>query len=140
MQQVTRVNNEQQEQARQLGLLPATTNPKLRWLLAAPLVLAVAGGLWGWLGYEPGTGMLYKTAPAKRMDLAVTVTATGKVSPKDKVELSSELSGIIDDVFVDYNDRVSEGQKLAQLDTSKISATVLQRKSSLRSAQAQVKT
>src|SRR5690606_14946365 len=103
----------------------------------ALLVLAVAGGLW-WLGYEPETGMLYKTAPAKRMDLAVPVTATGKVSPKDKVELSSELSGIIEEVFVDYNDRVSEGQKLAQLDTSKIGATVLQRKSSLRSAQAQV--
>lgn len=140
MQQVTRVNNEQQEQARQLGLLLTTVNPKLRWLLAALVLLAVAGGLWWWLGYQPETSMLYKTAPAKRMDLAVTVTATGKVSPKDKVELSSELSGIIDDVFVDYNDRVSEGQKLAQLDTSKISATVLQRKSSLRSAQAQVKT
>lgn len=139
MQQVTRVNNEQQEQARQLGLLQATANPKLRWLLAA-LLLAGAGGLWWWLGYQPETGMMYKTAPAKRMDLAVTVTATGKVSPKDKVELSSELSGIIEEVFVDYNDRVSEGQKLAQLDTSKISATVLQRKSSLRSAQAQVKT
>src|SRR5690606_17135942 len=107
MQQVIRVNNEQQEQARQLGLLQATANPKLRWLLAA-LLLAVAGGLWWWLGYQPETSMLYKTAPAKRMDLAVTVTATGKVSPKDKMEISSELSGFIDMVFVDYNDRVCE--------------------------------
>src|SRR5690606_24345431 len=131
MQQVIRVNNEQQERARQLGLLLTTVNPKLRWLLAALVLLAVAGGLWWWLGYQPETSMLYKTARGKRRDLAVTGTATGKVSPKDNVELSSELSGMIEEVFVDYNDRVSAGQKLAQLDTRTIGATVLQRKTSL---------
>src|SRR5690554_700211 len=73
------------------------------------------------------------------MDLALTVSATGNVTPKDQVEVSSELSGILEDVFVDYNDKVTVGQKLAQLDISKLKATLLQRKSSLRSAQAQVK-
>src|SRR5690554_6248556 len=69
----------------------------------------------------------------------LTVSATGTVTPKDQVEVSSELSGILEDVYVDFNDKVTVGQKLAQLDTSKLNATLLQRKSSLRSAKAQVK-
>ena len=134
------MNNEQQALAEQLGLLPPKSHHSLRWIGLGLLLVLLAGAAYWWLGRSEPTPLMYKTAPAKRMHLAVTVTATGKISPKDQVELSSELSGIVTDVFVDYNDRIRAGQKLAQLDTSKLNATVLQKKSSLRSAQAQVKT
>lgn len=134
------MNNEQQAKAKLLGLIPEKTHSRVVWIVLALLIAVSAAGIWWYLESKKDIPMVYKTAPVKRMDLALTVSATGKVSPKDQVEVSSELSGILEDVFVDYNDHVKAGQKLAQLDTSKLSATVLQRKSILRSSQAQVKT
>jgi len=52
--------------------------------------------------------------------------------------VSSELSGIIESVKVDYNDAVKAGQVLAELDTDKLSAQVLQSEAALAAAQAMV--
>ena len=52
------------------------------------------------------------------------MTATGTVEPTNQVEISSELSGIVRQVLVDYNDRVTAGQVLARLDTDKLQAEV----------------
>lgn len=133
------MNNEQQAKAQALGLVMETVPKHKKWLIGGVLLLVIAAILWAWLGGKNEAEMIYKTAPVTRMDLALTVSATGSITPKDQVEVSSELSGIVEDVFVDYNDKVKIGQKLAQLDTSKLKAQLLQRKSSLRSAQAQVK-
>lgn len=133
------MNNEQQEKVKELGLIATGQFSRKMWLGIIVLVLLIVGVGWYWLGTSKEVEMRYKTAPVKRMDLALTVSATGNVTPKDQVEVSSELSGILEDVYVDFNDKVTVGQKLAQLDTSKLNATLLQRKSSLRSAKAQVK-
>lgn len=68
----------------------------------------------------------------------MTVTATGNLQPINKVDVGSELSGIIKSVNADYNDHVKIGQILAQLDTSKLSAQVLQSRAALDSARAKV--
>ena len=133
------MNNEQQEKVKELGLIATGQFSRKMWLGIIVLVLLIVGVGWYWLGTSKEVEVRYKTAPVKRMDLALTVSATGNVTPKDQVEVSSELSGILEDVYVDFNDKVTVGQKLAQLDTSKLNATLLQRKSSLRSAKAQVK-
>lgn len=133
------MNNEQQQKAQALGLLVEGSKTSKIWLVL--IVLAIIAAVVGWwLSSNTEAKMVYKTSPVKRMDISLTVSATGSITPKDQVELSSELSGIVEEVFVDYNDKVVAGQKLAQLDTSKLSATVTQRKSILRSANAQVKT
>ena len=80
----------------------------------------------------------YTTEPARRGDLTVTVTATGTLEPTNQVDISSELSGIVRSVEVDYNDPVKVGQVLAQLDTTRLDAEVLQSKAALDSAQARV--
>jgi HlyD family secretion protein len=80
----------------------------------------------------------YTTEPARRGDLTVSVTATGTLEPTNQVDISSELSGIVRSVEVDYNDSVSIGQVLAQLDTTRLDAQVLQSKAALDSAQARV--
>ena len=59
----------------------------------------------------------YTTETTRRGDLTETVTATGTVQPTNKVEVSSELSGTVRRVLVDYNDHVTAGQVLAVLDT-----------------------
>ena len=80
----------------------------------------------------------YKTEEVRRGDLTVTVTATGTLQPTNQVEVGSELSGNIDEVLVDYNDRVKAGQVLARLDVSKLQAQVKQNQAALATAQAKV--
>lgn len=81
----------------------------------------------------------YLTAPAARGDLSVLVTATGSVQPTNEVDVSSELSGTIRSVLVDYNSPVKAGQALAELDTDKLKATVESSRAKLAAARARVK-
>jgi HlyD family secretion protein len=100
---------------------------RARWAKLA-LVLGIAAGvLAAWYLYAaPGSrgGPVYVTAPAAIGDLTVTVTATGSVQPTNKVDVSSELSGTIRSVLVDYNSAVRVGQTLAELDSDKLRATL----------------
>lgn len=80
----------------------------------------------------------YATAPVRRGDLTVTVAATGNLTPTNQVEVSSEQSGLVTQVFADNNDRVTQGQPLARLDTARLQDAILQARAGLASAQAQV--
>lgn len=82
----------------------------------------------------------YATQKVRRGDLQVTVSATGNLQPTNQVEVGSEQSGLITQVFVDNNDRVTQGQPLARLDTSRLQDAVTQAQAGLASAQAQVAT
>lgn len=64
-----------------------------------------------------------------------SVTATGTVEPIDQVEVGTQVSGIVDKIFVDFNSVVKRGQVLAELDKSTLKARLLQSKASLASAQ-----
>ena len=108
----------------------------LKWSAAA----AIAGlALWTALSLRAGSGdTRYATDEATRGNLVVTVTATGSVQPTNKVDISSELSGTVRKVNVDYNDAVVAGQILAMLDTDKLKATVDSSRAKLTSAKAKV--
>jgi HlyD family secretion protein len=82
----------------------------------------------------------YATQPAKRDDLTVTVAATGNLLPTNQVEVGSEQSGLIDQVYVDNNSKVVKGQPLARLDPSRLRDTIVQNQAALAAAQAQVAT
>lgn len=108
----------------------------LRWL---GLVAAI--GVIGWFAASLGTSssaIRYVTEPAARGSLIVTVTATGSVQPTTKVDISSELSGTVRKVNVDYNDSVTAGQVLAVLDTDKLKASADNSRAKRASAQAKV--
>jgi HlyD family secretion protein len=83
-------------------------------------------------------GPWYSTEPARIGTLVVKVSATGTLQPTNKVEVSSELSGIVTKVLVDENDRVTRGQMLAQLDLSKLKDAVTRSRAALAAAEAQV--
>lgn len=87
----------------------------------------------------PGEGG-YATETVRRGNLQVTVTATGNLQPTNEVQVGSEQSGLITQVFVDNNDRVTQGQPLARLDPSRLQDTVTQAQAAVASAQAQVAT
>lgn len=87
----------------------------LGWAGAA--VVAAAVGLWWMQEVEERSQVVYVTEAVSRGDLKVTVTATGTIEPTNLVEISSEQSGTMAEVLVDYNDTVTAGQVLARLDT-----------------------
>lgn len=107
------------------------------WLGAALAVLAVAALFFFRSGKE-ATGPTYATEPATVGTLVVKVSATGNLQPTNKVDVGSELSGIVEKVLVDDNDRVGKGQVLAVLDVSKLQDEVAKSRASLAAAEAQV--
>jgi HlyD family secretion protein len=83
-------------------------------------------------------GLQFKAAEVKRGDLAVRVTATGALEPVNQVDVGTEISGTIEAVEVDYNDRVAAGQVLARLDTDQLEARLRQAQAALALAEARV--
>lgn len=78
----------------------------------------------------------YVTAEIARGPLAITVSATGTLAPRDQVDVGSEVSGRIDALYADYNDRVKKGQTLARINTDQIRAQLAQAQATLAQARA----
>jgi len=73
----------------------------------------------------------YTTRAASKGDLTVTVSATGNLKPINQVDVGSEQSGLITNVYVDVNDRVTKGQILAILDPARLNDAVTQSRAQL---------
>ncbi len=80
----------------------------------------------------------YATQDVERGNLAVTVSATGKLAPTNQVDVGSELSGLVTAVYVEVNDRVTKGQALAVIDTARLDDAIAQSRAALGAAQATV--
>jgi len=111
---------------------------RLRRALAVLVILLLAGAALLWLLPGDKSAVRYETAQVERGDLTVTVTATGTLEPVNQVDVGSELSGIIDTVEVDFNDKVQRGQVLARLDTDRLQAQMLESRAALQSSEAKV--
>lgn len=112
---------------------------KRRWLWLAVVLILIAGT--GVLFIRSGKERAearYKTEPITIGTLVVKVSATGNLQPTNQVEVGSELSGIVEKVFVDVNDQVARGQELARLDLAKLRDAVARSRASLAAAEAQV--
>lgn len=80
----------------------------------------------------------YITEPVRRGALDLTVTATGSIRPTNIVQVGSEVSGRIDSIFVDVNDRVTKGQVIAIINTDIIDDQIRQARANLAAAHAAV--
>ncbi|WP_374943506.1 efflux RND transporter periplasmic adaptor subunit [Sphingomonas sp.] len=80
----------------------------------------------------------YSTQAARRGDLTVSVSATGKLAPTNQVTVGSQLSGLVTKVVVDVNDRVSAGQPLALIDPEQLDDQIRANTAALSANQAQV--
>lgn len=111
---------------------------KLSLILIVLLIVALTAAVIIWKTADKNDGVQYKNQEVKRGSLTVIVTATGTLRPTNKVEVGSELSGIIKSVEAEYNSRVKVGQILAKLDPSKLEAQVKQSRAALESAKGKV--
>lgn len=121
-----------------LGLGTARGRRGKGWLYAlAAAVLAAAGiGYWQLASSSPEVN--YVTAPATIGDITVQVSATGTLQPLIQVDISSELSGVVRSVAVEENQRVKQGEVLAELDTTRLSAQFERAEASVKAAEAKV--
>jgi len=107
---------------------------RTQWLWIGGGVLAALVGLWLIVGRAPA--QTYTSQPIVRADLAISVSATGTLQPRNEVDVGAEVSGKIDALYVDFNDRVRKGQKLARIDTLAFEATLAQSRATLAQAEA----
>ncbi|MCX6968164.1 MAG: efflux RND transporter periplasmic adaptor subunit [Verrucomicrobia bacterium] len=80
----------------------------------------------------------YQTVAVTRGDLTQSVTATGTLNPVINVQVGSQISGIIQKLFADYNSPVKAGQVVAQIDPATYSAVVMQAEGDLANARAEL--
>nr|WP_321452869.1 efflux RND transporter periplasmic adaptor subunit [uncultured Carboxylicivirga sp.] len=79
-----------------------------------------------------------ETGIVKRGTISSTVTATGTLEAITSVDVGTQVSGIIENIYVDFNSTVKEGQLLARIDTTNLAAAIEQSQASLDNAKAQM--
>ena len=75
------------------------------------------------------------SAPVTKLTLSTVISATGTLEPVDQVEVGTQVSGDIAEIFVDFNSKVKKGQVIAELDKSKLQSTLNQAEIALHSAE-----
>ncbi|RDU63066.1 efflux RND transporter periplasmic adaptor subunit [Helicobacter ganmani] len=104
--------------------------------IAGFVVLCIALFYW-WQTREPN--YLYTTQEATLGDISTSISANGTLSPTHEVSIGSVISGIVLEVLVDVNDKVSKGQVLAKIDSESIEQDLYRYEAQLQSAKAQLK-
>lgn len=101
------------------------------------VLLLLGGGLTYWQAQSAGKAApTYVTTALRKGNITLTVSANGTLQPTRSVDIGSELSGTVQRVRVDVNDRVKKGQVMVELDTSKLQDQVTRSRASVAAAQA----
>jgi HlyD family secretion protein len=109
---------------------------RIVWIGIAVLVLGGGGyGVMAALGPSRAIDPS-KLAAVERGDLARVVVATGKIQPLSKAEIKSKASGIVKRIYMDYGDRVKQGQVLAELDKIQLEAIMRESQANMQAAEA----
>ncbi len=77
----------------------------------------------------------YTMVTAEKSDIVTTITATGTIEPVTSVEVGTQVSGIISNIYVDYNSVVKAGQVIAELDRINLISELNSAQATLASAQ-----
>src|SRR5438874_7929995 len=112
----------------------------MRRILSVALVAAVVGGgVWAYLYSQSiGNAPKYRLAKVERGPLTAAVSATGNLNAVITVQVGSQVSGQIKEIFVDFNSPVTKDQLIARIDPETFEAKVNQAKAEVNSAVAMV--
>lgn len=110
---------------------------KKKVIIGIAVVLVVVGGIWFFAGKPSKGGISLETAKVSRSSISNTVTATGTVEPVTEVEVGTQVSGIIDKLYADYNDVVKAGQLIAEMDRVNLKAELASAEAQLASSKSE---
>lgn len=105
---------------------------KKKWMLIVACVVVLAAIVYALMGGKKEAPVMdYETARVEKATIGNSVTATGTIEPVTKVEVGTQVSGIIDKIYVDYNSVVHKGQIIAELDKTNLMSELNSAKSNL---------
>jgi HlyD family secretion protein len=108
-----------------------------KWLLVVVLLAGAGVGVgWYYREVESANGPWYHTAKVTRGELLQTVKASGQLNPVTMVEVGSQISGIIQELLVDFNSTVKKGQLIARIDPAAYEASYIEAQGDLANAKA----
>ncbi|HVQ26292.1 MAG TPA: efflux RND transporter periplasmic adaptor subunit, partial [Planctomycetota bacterium] len=112
-----------------------------RAALALLAVVALAAGAGGWYLYRAGSAdgeVRYRLAKVERGPIAAVVVASGTLNAVTTVQVGSQISGQVKDIYADFNTPVKKGQVIARIDAATFELRVNQTRADLDAAQSAV--
>ena len=107
-------------------------------IVAVVAIVAIAGILVLKPFSKKETMTAFNTVKVEKGNIANIVTATGTIEAIKTVNVGTQVSGILQHVYVDFNDNVKQGQLLAKLDETSLQAQFDQSQAAVNQAQAQL--
>ena len=113
----------------------AATSDKI--LIGVLILLLAGGGVAACMTWGKEKGVEVRLETVSKRNLVATVTASGRIVPKRKVDISADITGRITNIPVKEGDVVRKGDLLIRIDPSQYEATVARGQAALSSAEAQ---
>lgn len=116
------------------------TNKKKKLIICISVAIAIIAAVTIFMRSnkrQPIT-IIYETAKVERATISNSVTATGTIEPVNKVEVGTQVSGIISKIYVDYNSIVKKGQVIAELDKINLESELASAKANLASSKSEL--
>ena len=106
-------------------------------LIAVAVVMVAGAGIWFFAGSPAKHKVTYATVTVSKGDISNSVTATGTIEPVTEVEVGTQVSGIIDKIYVDYNSTVTKGQLIAEMDRATLQSELASQQATYDGAKAE---
>ena len=108
-------------------------------LILALVIAAAAGGGWYWYQSRADSGEVrYRVAKVERGPMAAVVAASGTLNAVTTVQVGSQISGQVKDIYADFNTPVKKGQVIARIDPATFDLRVNQTRADLDAAESAV--
>ncbi|WP_405571092.1 efflux RND transporter periplasmic adaptor subunit [Winogradskyella sp. Asnod2-B02-A] len=95
-------------------------------IIVSIIIIVLAAVAYSFIKNDDAIIIEAKTITAKKSDVTTMVTATGTIEPITQVEVGTQVSGVVEKIYVDYNSEVKEGQLIAELDKTNLKASLTQ--------------
>ncbi|MCI2228540.1 efflux RND transporter periplasmic adaptor subunit [Polaribacter sp. MSW13] len=99
---------------------------KIKTIIVSIVGILLIVAVYSFLNRDETMTIEAKTIAATKADVTTMVTATGTIEPITQVEVGTQVSGVVEKIYVDYNSIVKEGQLIAELDKTNLKAAYTQ--------------